>query len=65
MKKNKKKRRLAECLIEKDVKYEEEWLCPVCQGKWCNTQIDWITCYVCTVWVYKNCTLNDICFLRD
>ena len=50
IKKNKKKRKLKKCLIEKNVNNEEEWFCPVCLGKWCNgTQIDWITCCVCTV----------------
>ena len=50
IKKNKKKRKLKKCLIEKNVNNEEEWFCPVCLGKWCNgTQIDWITCFVCTV----------------
>ena len=32
MKKNKKKRKLKKCLIEKNVNNEEEWFCPVCQG---------------------------------
>ena len=66
IKKNKKKRKLKKCLIEKNVNNEEEWFCPVCLGKWCNgTQIDWITCCVCTVWVHEDCTLNDVCFLCE
>ena len=66
IKQNKKKRKLKKCLIEKNVNNEEEWFCPVCLGKWCiGTQIDWITCCVCTVLVHEDCTLNDVCFLCE
>ena len=66
IKKNKKKKKLKKCLIEKNVNNEEEWFFPVCLGKWCNgTQIDWITCCVCTVWVHEHWTLNDVCFLCE
>ena len=29
-----------------------------CRGTWKGSQIDWIVCKGCTVWLYKDCILG-------
>ena len=49
-----------ECSVDK-----QEWTCPVCNGTWEGSQIDWIVCRICTVWVHEDCTIGEVCLLCE
>ena len=59
---DKKKQKSSE--KEKPVENQES-TCAVCKGSWRESQMDWIVCRVCTVWVQEDCTVNEVCFLCD
>ena len=59
---DKKKQKFSE--KEKPVE-NQEWNCTVCKGSWRESQMDWIVCRVCTVWVHEDCTVNEVYFLCD
>ena len=48
-------------------KEDDDCVCVVCDVPWSSAESgeEWVKRNVCTIWVYEDCTYNDLCFFCE
>ena len=44
---------------------KQEWTFPACKGIWKESKADWIVLRICRVWMYEDCSVNEVRFLCE
>ena len=45
--------------------YCETRMDPACKGIWKESKADWIVLRICRVWMYEDCSVNEVRFLCE